>query len=94
MSDYETESSDDEDSHVAPAQDQAQDILYPYPYLGSPFVTKSVINTLDMSLASKAVGEIARSRVYCLQLQSSVSSIHLQHVLFGGESVSFSKISG
>ena len=93
MSDYETDPSDDEDSQIPVAPQAQQNKLYPYPFIGIPYQSNSVLNSLDLQLAIKAVGEICRSRVNCLQLQSS-SALHLQHVLFGAESVSFSKISG
>ena len=93
--DYDTEPSEnsgDEAECVDPAQHNR---LYPYPpYLGRPYVTSSVLNTLDMRLAIKAIGDICRTKVKCLQLQCKTSSISLQHILFGTESVSFSKISG
>lgn len=74
--------------------DPVHNRLYPYPFFGRPYVTNSVLNTLDMRLASKAIEDICGTKVKCLQLQCKTSSISLQHILFGvAESVSFSNIS-
>ena len=91
---YETEASENsgnEDEHVDRVHHNA---LYPYPFLGRPYVTNSFLNTLDMKLIKKAIAEVCRTKVMCLQLQCKTSSISLQHILFGAESVSFSNISG
>jgi hypothetical protein len=67
---------------------------YPYPFFGCPYVTKSVLNTLDMQLVHRAITEVCQVNTKGLQLQCQNASLNLKFVIFGVAAVSFSEVSG
>lgn len=100
-SEYRTEnSSDDESSEVAEpsevAEQHTQHLQYPYPFLGRPYVTKSILNTIDTRLLCSVTKEISCYKVKCLQFKVGYGQkkYNLAHILFGDHAVSFSKVAG
>ena len=63
----------------------------PYPYVGRPYVTNSLLNTIDLKLLRQCAADIARVKVRCIQLQCS--KYRLSHILFETEALSFSNAS-
>ena len=96
-SEYSTESSSDElsgsDNESSTVTQQLQ---YPYPFFGHPYVTKSILNTIDAELLSSVCREVAHYKVKCLQfkVKPGKREYSLSHILFGDNAVSFSKVAG
>lgn len=65
----------------------------PTPYLGQPFVTKSLVSTIDINLLRDLCKQMILLQVECIALRSNDSSKSLQHVLFENP-VSFSTVAG
>ena len=65
----------------------------PIPYLGQPFVTKSLVSTIDVNLLRDLCKKMIMLEVQCIALGSNDSSKTLQHVLFENP-VSFSGVAG
>ena len=64
LSDHSSEESDIE------ASEQSEGSLpYPYPYVGRPYPTNSLLNTVDLKFLCQCIEEIARVKVRCIQLQ-------------------------
>lgn len=99
-SEYNTESSSDEldDCDRESNEEVAGKPLleYPYPFFGRPYVTKSILNTIDAKLLSSIVREISLCKVKCLQFEKGhgQKKYSLGHILFGDGAVSFSKVAG
>ena len=76
--------------------DQVEDVnIDPYPYLGRPYDTSSVLNTIDVEVLKRAIRDINRTQAQCLQLEVAPEHEYgLGHVLFGPNSKSFSKTAG
>ncbi len=90
-------SSDEESDMEASEQPQSSEDGHaplPYPYVGRPYVTNSLLNTIDLQLLRNCAKEVKRYKAKCVQLESSNPMYSLNHVLFEGEAVSFSRISG
>lgn len=92
VSDYSTGPSDNSEDENDESLDTS--LVYPYPYLGSFYVSHSVLNTLDVNLVSQAIKEIVSTKVSCLQLKPKTSCVTLQYVLFEKGPLSFSTIPG
>ena len=90
-------SSEDENGSEASGQQSEDEEFLPYPFLGRPYVTNSILNTIDVSLLSKAVIEVSAYSFKCIQLTVAdklKKRYSLDQILFGSEAVSFSKIAG
>lgn len=67
--DYESEhSSEEESGSEASEQQSADEEFLPYPFLGRPYVTNSILNTLDLTLVNKALKELHAAPFTCIQL--------------------------
>lgn len=93
-SSHETKDNSDEESGSEQQSPYADNL--PYPYLGRPYVTNSILNTLDLDLVDKALKELLSAKLMCMQL--TVADKHKQftlaHLLFGDQAVSFSNTTG
>ena len=75
---------------------KSSEVLYPYPFLGQPYVTKTILNTIDLNLIKEARMAIFSAEVESLQLEVSEmkSEYSLKHVLFQSAKSAFPQISG
>lgn len=95
--DYESGHSSEEESGSEASGQQSEEELMPYPFLGRPYVTNSILNTIDVRLISEALKEVQRTPLKCIQLRVAdklKTKYSLHHILFGSQAVSFSNIAG
>ena len=83
--------SDEESDDEASVQSESSASALPYPYVGRPYVTNSLLNTIDLKFLHQCVKEMSRVKVKCIQLQCP--KYRLSHILFGSQAVSFSSAS-
>lgn len=98
MEDYESSHSSEEESEREISGEQSEEDDHLYPFLGRPYVTNSILNTMDSKLITVAIRELQSATFWCIQLQVAdqlrKEKLSLNHVLFGSEAVAFSKIAG
>lgn len=89
-------SSGDECDEGSSEQQPADEESLPYPFLGRPYLTNSILNTLDLTLVNSAMGLIKKLRFNCIQLTVAEKKEHhsLSRILFGSHAVAFSKTAG
>ena len=96
LSGNESEDSPEEERDGETSEPADEEIL-PYPFIGRPYVTNSILNTLDLTLISKAVKEIRLAQFESIQLTVAdkfKEKYSLSQVLFGSRAVAFSNIAG
>ncbi len=96
---YHTDSDEVDDDEEVAAKDAAAKKTgaavadVPTPYLGQPFVTKSLVSTIDINLLRGLCKQMVLLQVECIALGSNDSSKSLKHILFENP-VSFSTVAG
>lgn len=91
--DSEEESSSDEEADDGVNDKEVAGAAVAYPYLGQPFVTKSVVSTIDRNLLRGLCKEMYLLKMECIALRSNDTSKSLQHILFENP-VTFSTVAG
>ncbi len=91
--DYESgHSSEEEIGSEASGQQSEDEEFLPYPFLGRPYVTNSILNTIDLPLISKAIKEVKTAPFKCIQLRVAEklkTGFSLCHIIFGSEAIAF-----